>query len=1023
MVLVTRFWLALAIVRQTAAQVAQARVERTADGFPVDRSYCDSSNPACTLGLPELVGVYPILSETPFTQVSLFDEREYDEANHAIPPVPDDIDFSGKLRPGREAYVAPETYVQGFTTFFTGLAATVRVSEYGVFDPANLSVSLGTTVTWVLETYEAVSIVSAAAELSYERAEPGSNVTSVATRRYAEGELFNSGVISKLSHPHGFSHTFTEGEGFLVYKNTKAADAAVSLMPPLDVVEVVANVRVQAMSCANFETCTVCLLYTQCIWCSGNATCIERDPETNLPLDDEVVIEAMPNDEVDADGERVRKYDHLKWYSPARSIFGFDWYPWPSQRANPRPVKDRTEIPLEVGLLATPTESAQCSAYLDMSVGATACPDYRQPPMRNRVHGAESATRPHHQSVLNCYQYVKERWGRDDDAAPTVFASDEDDADATAGGAASAFDAQGATDGDDSAGGGGEEEEDDGVGDGLSGNATVGNASANGSNASSATSTREPIAGDGMAAPSAGEEGQEASVEGGEEGEARSRRLTEFLSQEEICAMEWHELTQADVISCVPDKQRRLLTARERNYDNALDLLLERLVEESGHRCNTTHGCDVSGTEPRGRCLNHTGGQIIGWDQNGTCTCHPWFTTDTCALPDLSGDNCVVGEGILRRTLSDEACSTLRVGLYMCGEVEALDNLPAACVEQRLSALQCLEAGHLRTAASYAGRAYIENLLGHPEDGMAMSLCAKCMSIDGGTIRPETATRTCTSEMKAACQRGEDSLGGQRLCNLCHEDQLGSVEQGRGYIKGCSYFRGTCTGSVEKRIRGIVPPNMDIVGPNDYGGLRYCKRPEPFDTQQHYYTEADIMQPGQSCLDYKAVFTNWDYTYQKDHEDTVKDQYGLACADPSDSKTCPKARLCKSADLCHVDWPDWTNNDLLDQRWGLDVADYLNPGDVETFNWPYVTPQYLAKYLRNIDWSVVDDSDRRRLAARKRERVYEREAQGPAAAAADEGDRAPEEPVDFKWGLAASAPPQTFSGARGRTRVWRASPD
>ena len=138
-----------------------------------------------------------------------------------------------------------------------------------------------------------------------------------------------------------------------------------------------------------------------------------------------------------------------------------------------------------------------------------------------------------------------------------------------------------------------------------------------------------------------------------------------------------------------------------------LHVLQSRLVAESGHRCNATHGCDVSGAEPRGRCLNNTaghngGGQIVGWDQNGTCTCHPWFTTDTCALPDLSGDNCVVGVGILQRTLSDAACATLRVGLYMCGEVGGLDNLPAACVAQRLSALQCLEAGHLRAAASYA---------------------------------------------------------------------------------------------------------------------------------------------------------------------------------------------------------------------------------------------------------------------------------------------------------------------------------
>ena len=295
-------WLALAstlfalLVHQTAAQFA-ARVERTADGFPVDRSNCDSSNPACTLGLPTLVGVYPILSETPFTQVSLFDEREYDEALHAIAPVPPNVDYSGQLRAAREEYVAPETYVQGHTSYFTGLTATVRVSDYGVFEPANLSVSLGTTVTWVLETYEAVSIVSAAAELSEPVAavpagstDVNANATSagVPTRRYAEGELFDSGVINRLSHPQGFAHTFTEGEGLLVYRNTKAADAAVSLMPPRDVVEVVANVRVQAMSCANFESCTVCLLYTQCIWCAGNATCIERDPATNLPLDDDV---------------------------------------------------------------------------------------------------------------------------------------------------------------------------------------------------------------------------------------------------------------------------------------------------------------------------------------------------------------------------------------------------------------------------------------------------------------------------------------------------------------------------------------------------------------------------------------------------------------------------------------------------------------------------------------------------------------------------------------------------------------
>tara|TARA_B110001452_G_scaffold176456_1_gene147995 strand:+ start:1472 stop:1858 length:387 start_codon:yes stop_codon:yes gene_type:complete len=95
-----------------------------------------------------------------------------------------------------------------------------------------------------------------------------------------------------------------------------------------------------------------------------------------------VVIVATPSVDadglplLDGDGEPVRSYDHLKWYSPQRSIFGFDWYPWPAQRANPRPVKDRTEVPLELGLLATPVESARCSGYIDMAIGAAACPEY-----------------------------------------------------------------------------------------------------------------------------------------------------------------------------------------------------------------------------------------------------------------------------------------------------------------------------------------------------------------------------------------------------------------------------------------------------------------------------------------------------------------------------------------------------------------------------------------------------------------------------------------------------------------------
>ena len=170
-----------------------------------------------------------------------------------------------------------------------------------------------------------------------------------------------------------------------------------------------------------------------------------------------------------------------------------------------------------------------------------------------------------------------------------------------------------------------------------------------------------------------------------------------------------------------------------------------------------------------------------------------------------------------------------------------------------------------------------------------MSACAKCVG------RPETMIKSCRRATSlATCQRSEDALS-QNVCNLCMDDMLGNVLPAAD--KGCSLFRGTCAGSVEKRIRGIVPPNADIVGSNDYGGLRYCAKTGTFSTNQHYFTESDIMMVGQSCINDVAMWTGWDWSRQRDHPDTVKDELGLACADPDNEAECPKARrseLCDS---------------------------------------------------------------------------------------------------------------------------------
>ena len=122
------------------------------------------------------------------------------------------------------------------------------------------------------------------------------------------------------------------------------------------------------------------------------------------------------------------------------------------------------------------------------------------------------------------------------------------------------------------------------------------------------------------------------------------------------------------------------------------------------------------------------------------------------------------------------------------------------------------------------------------------------------------------------------------------------------------------------------------------------------------------MQPGQACIEHQPFFTNWDFRYQKDHRNTVKDKHGLACANPSSERFCPKARRCTSADLCHVDWPDWTNDKVLDERWESDVPDYLDPGTYKEQHWPYVTPEYERQFLDNIDWGIRPESTRRVLA-------------------------------------------------------------
>jgi len=316
----------------------------------------------------------------------------------------------------------------------------------------------------------------------------------------------------------------------------------------------------------------------------------------------------------------------------------------------------------------------------------------------------------------------------------------------------------------------------------------------------------------------------------------------------------------------------------------------------------------------------------------------------------------------------------VRAMLFDCGDSSIGDSLPAVCIEQGLSINECGMAGHMQGSEDTLG---IPNLTGRREQAYATFVCSKCTGY--GSIRSETFAKLCDPAVTlAACQRFEDATA-QRLCNYCTPDNQGSVLPQRGAKKGCSFYRGTCAGSVENRIRGVVPPNEDIVANHIFGGLRYCKKPAPFTSQKHYYTEENIMTPGQSCLDHTPMFTNWDFSRDKERS-VKKAPFFLECNNYNNPKTCPYSRNCVSAELCPEDNADWTDFDQVLLHWGEEIltafADPVDESLIDAYtgelpppsfeahkvvldphtaylhaNWGHVDLAWLLRYTV-VDWSV-----------------------------------------------------------------------
>ena len=286
-----------------------------------------------------------------------------------------EIDYSGGLTLPPEDYEPLRSYTStGGDVAFVDLEVRVIVNDTA-FSPPFISILPGTTVIWIMETYESASI-----------------------RHEAESPTFSSGPLNR-NWALTYNYTFHE-EGTFPYRNAEKQGGNAFA----------GRVVVTAYNCSSYTTCTTCLAYSQCLWCGGNGTCMERNVTTNLPLDDEPVV-AIPYDD-------SREYQSIKYmfgYNTKLAIERFDWYPWPPIQRNPRPVQDRL-IPSHFD----PISSDQCYAYL-RTRDASQCDNYETPPAKNRVHGRESADRPQLEDFFSCYDHLIATWAQPDVETPVPW--------------------------------------------------------------------------------------------------------------------------------------------------------------------------------------------------------------------------------------------------------------------------------------------------------------------------------------------------------------------------------------------------------------------------------------------------------------------------------------------------------------------------------------------------------------------------------------------------------------------------
>ena len=982
--------LLLLFLLRPSADAQPAQMPET--NYPTDRSECPSDDNGCTVGYAWMAAEFPIRPGSDEWENGILNPGGFEDAlniyglssGYTGKPVAEavaegdityllpegyEIDFTGGLVIEQATYVQPPSYVGGTgDTFFAGSTARVVVNATH-FTPQDISIRPGATVSWELETYETISV-----------------------RSDDNGTSFASGPINRNWEP-TFQLTFNE-EGVYPYYNAEELFRSEGYQ---------GRITVTDYNCSWYTSCTTCLMYDECFWCPGNGTCWERNLTNNLPLDTGPVVAVEPQEEYQMArwtyGYNTRtalfQFDWYPWppyrRNPKpvpRNLIGTYFDTIASDRCYAF-MRTRDAAQCEDAIVTEPRNRLHgietpgrpilddffmCYAHVTQT---WARPDLEKPTSFEGWFDKNGTTVP--------TLAAPEDEGRDWDQACCELCSSCDapllaacnvtcsQADALMslpdalssnvtcpwtdaqmlriGGACgtsrcAAQARANSTRCEQMLGVVGARL--DAMGPVL--NTSLADAVAAAAAMTSALSQAEQTATSGrgrqrLLSSSLGEEGGDphAMLETGFKplGEAVGiNRMPQFAQRPTYndtggdrreLQFSWSGPEVLTAWDLVPTRQKQLMGKVTGNTD-LWATLAAALESRYGPRCNVTHGCDRGGNPPKGVCYNISGLPIYEYDQNGTCVCHSWYTGGDCGEAIINDDVCVGFP-----TLAD--CRRVRQMLFECGNVGSAtdsfaDFLPEECARTNLTVVECGEAGFMQGRRDRNG---INNLVGRPDAGYASIACSKCNS--RGIMRSETYAKLCDrATILNACQRHEDATA-QRLCNYCGGETQGSVMPQRGEDRTDSYFRGTRMGSVEKRIRGIVPPNMDIIGQTAYGGLRYCKKPSTFTSEAHYYSDADIMQVGQTCRYGEVpVFEKWDWRKQSDRPETlfwdnsmnnypnynpqprtIRDPLGVSCADPDNPATCPPAEYCIDESLCTTNTPDWMDVRELFRYWGIET--------------------------------------------------------------------------------------------------------